>query len=491
MDRVTTGIDGLDRILGGGWPSARMILVVGRPGTGKTTIGFQFLLEGRKRGERCLYVTLSETAAELEAVARCHGWDLDGVDIFELDAAKTVLGLGDAQTMFEPSDVEFRATSQAINEAIERVAPDRVVFDSLSELSFLARDALAFRRELLMLKQSLMTRGTAALLLSDGTAPDADRHLHSLVHGVMELEELSPEYGPERRRLRVRKLRGVAYRGGVHDFRIVEGGVVVYPRLVAADQGQSVLGAPLESGVEALDELLGGGLTRGTSTLFMGPAGSGKSSMVGLFAHSAALANEPSALFMFDEEKETFLRRTEALGAPLRPYVDEGLVRLHQIDPAQLSPGEFIHMVREEVDAGARFISIDSLNGYVFAMPNERYLTLQLHELLSYLAKKGVVTALVLAQSGLVGPMTSPADVTYIADAVLIFRFFEAHGEIRRALSMMRRRSGHHGKQIRELAFTDRIRVGESLRGFRGILTGTPDFVGEHQELFERADDGD
>lgn len=453
-----------------------MFLVEGHPGTGKTTLSFQFLLEGVAKGESTLYITLSETKGEVDAVARSHGWDISKIHTLDLSAAEEALGLADAQTMFDPSDVEFRATTKAIMDMVERVSPNRVVFDSLSELTFLARDALAFRRELLLLKRALMKRGATVLLVSDGTAPSADRHLHSLAHGVLELEEMAPEYGPERRRLRVRKLRGSSFRGGFHDFAIRHGGLEVYPRLIAAEHGVPFSSEPLASGNANLDTMLGGGLSRGASTLFMGPAGSGKSTMLSVFAHASVERGEKAALFLFDEEADSLLRRAEAVGLPLRAHLDSGALTIEQIDPAQLSPGELVHQIRTEVETrGARFVGLDSLNGYVFAMPEERFLTVHLHQLLSYLAKYGVATAMVMAQSGMVGPMTTPADVTYVADAVVLFRFFEAEGEVRRAVSMLKKRSGPHGSAIRELEFGDgAMHLSEPLVSFQGVLTGVP-----------------
>lgn len=485
MSRISSGIPGFDSILFGGWPVGRLYLVHGLPGTGKTTLGFQFLLDATRHGQRALYVSLSETKAEVQGVAAAHGWSLEGVDIFELEAAEHVLGLADEQTMFDPSDVEFRATSRAILLEVERVRPDRVVFDSLSELALLARDTLAFRRELLTLKRELANRGSTVMLLSDGTAPDADRHLYSLAHGVVEMEERTPDYGPQRRRLRVRKLRGSDYRGGFHDFEIRRGGLEVFPRIVAPVEVRPPAEAPpLASGLGSLDALLGGGLPQGASTLFMGPAGSGKSSLVALFAHASAEAGSPAAVFLFDEEVPSFLNRTRGLGRDLAPHVEAGRVTVTHVNPAQLSPGELMLRVRRAVEEkGARYIAIDSLNGYVYSMAEERFLIPQLHQLLSYLARSGVTTGLVLAQAGLLGEVSSPAEITYIADTVVLLRFFESGGEIRRAISVVKKRSGVHDRTIRELRLDHRIRVGEPLREFDGVLTGTPRFLGLHADL--------
>jgi circadian clock protein KaiC len=474
-ERTRFGIEGLDAVLDGGLPTGLMYLVVGYPGTGKTTLGFQFLLEGNRAGEPTLYITLSETEEEVATVARSHGWSLEGVSFFGLDAAEQALGLGDQQTMFDPSDIEFRETSRAVLAEIERVSPARVVFDSLSELALLARDPLGFRRELLLLKRDIMRRGATTLVMSDRTSEETDRHLHSLAHGVIELDEISPEYAPERRRLRVRKLRGSRYRGGFHDFEIRRGGVELFPRLVAAEDGEAFDAAPLASGVPELDRMLGGGLPRGASTLAMGPAGSGKSSIVSLFTHASAEAGEPAAVFLFDEERRTFLDRAEALGHPLRPHTERGLVEVQQVAPAELSPGEFIHRVRHAVETrGARFVAVDSLNGYTYAMSGERFPNMQMHETLSYLAKSGVATMLVLTHSGLLGPMRSPAGLTYIADALLLTRFFEAGGQLRRAVSMLKNRVGYHDTYIRELRFSPSLSVSEPLRDVEGVLSGVP-----------------
>lgn len=483
--RATTGVTGLDQVLLGGWPAGRMFLVQGNPGTGKTTLGIEFLLAA-SADERCLYISLSETEGEIRAVCAAHGWSLEGIDLFDLDQAEQALGLGDAQTMFHPSDVEFRATTQAIVAAVERVRPSRLVFDSLSELALLARDPLGFRRELLMFKRLTMDMGCTTILMSDQTGPETDRQLHSLAHGVLELEDQTPEYGPSRRRLRVRKLRGSDYGDGYHDFIIETGGIEVYPRLVAADHDDRAVETPLATGVVELDKILGGGLARGASTLLMGPAGTGKSNLLAQFASATTGGGEPAALFLFDEELDSFLLRAECLGMPLRQHVTSGLLELHQIDARQLSPGQFTQLVYKAVsERGARLIGIDSLNGYLHAMPEERYLTAQMHELLSYLAKSGVITCMVLTQSGLIADMKSPADITYVADSVLLTRFFEASGEVRRALSMLKKRSGRHETTIREITFVDGLQLGPPLRDFQGVLSGVPEFVGDSATLLE------
>ena len=487
---IESGVPGLDEVLHGGWPGQRLHLVLGHPGAGKTTIGLQFLLEGAARGEPVLYVSLSETRAEVEQVAHSHGWTLEGVTLFELDAAEEASDSG-ARSMFDPAEVELRRTSRSILDEIERLRPRRVVFDSLAELELMAGSPLVFRRELMNLKRRLIQMKTTALLMSDSSAPRAEAEIQSLVHGVVSLESRAPEYGPERRRMRVRKLRGTRYRGGYHDFRIETGGVRVYPRLISDGAPQAEPGPPLRTGVTELDALLGDGLARGSSTLVIGPAGAGKSSVLAQLAHAALRQGEKATIYLFEEAEEVFLGRAAALGSDLRGALDEGRLRLWHVNPAELSPGEFSHRVREEVDEhGVGFVGVDSLNGYVYAMPEERFLTLHVHELLDYLRRRGVVTVLIMAQHGLVGQMTTPADVTYVADALVLVRFFEAQGRVRRGISMLKNRFGAHETAIRELQIGDAgLRVGAPLTDFHGVLSGIPSFVGEKAGLMGDAHD--
>jgi circadian clock protein KaiC len=481
-----TGIPGLDDVLGGGWPAGHLYLVLGHPGTGKSTMGLKFLLEGVRQGETVLYVTLSETADEVRGMAASHGWSLEGIHLYELTAAQQVMGLNEEPTMFDPSDVEFRETSRSILEQIERLRPQRVVFDSLSELSLLARDPLAFRREVLLLKQALIEQHTTALLLSDRTTPDTDRQLQSLTHGVLTMEELSPEFGGERRRLRVTKLRATAYRGGYHDFRIERGGLVVYPRLVSAEHGRPFSTKAISSGIANLDALLGGGLDPGSTTLLMGPSGSGKSSIMAQFAVASLASGSKATLFLFDERVESFVHRAEAFGQPVAKLIEEGSMHVRQVDPAELSPGEFAHLIRSAVEAGSEFIAVDSLNGYLHAMAEERFVVLQLHELISYLNGQGVTTMLLLAQHGLVNATDAPLDITYIADAVVLTRYFEHAGKFRRALSVLKKRRGEHEDWIREFRIApEGIVVGEPLREFQGLFTGTPVFEGDKGTLLK------
>jgi circadian clock protein KaiC len=471
----------LDDILGGGFAPNRLYLVEGDPGAGKTTLALQFLLEGARAGERGLYVTLSETKEELDEVARSHGWSLDPLTVCELIPSEESL-LPDAQTrMFHPSEVELSETTRAVLAEVERIKPTRVVFDSLSEMRLLAQNPLRYRRQILGLKQFFAGRQCTVLLLDDRTSEVNDLHLQSLAHGVVTLEQLAPEYGAERRRLRVVKMRGKLFRGGFHDFTIIRGGLEVYPRLVAAEHRRPFEPGQLKSGVAALDALLGGGLDRGTSALLMGPTGSGKSSIATQYAVAAAEAGERAVVFTFDESLTTLYARSAGLGMDLRGHVEAGRVRVHQVDPAEMSPGEFAHRVRQSVEEdGARVVVIDSLNGYLNAMPEERFLTIQLHELLTYLGQQGVVTFLVVAQHGLMGVnMRAPVDASYLADSVILLRYFEARGKIRRAVSVVKKRSGAHEDTLREMRLgPDGIWVGEPLADFHGVLTGLPELLG-------------
>ena len=477
--RVETSVTGLDTILGGGLPADRLYLVEGDPGTGKTTFALQFLLAGVSRGEPALYVTLSETHDELRAVAESHGWSLDGVAIHELSSDASLRA--DTQyTVFHPSEVELGDTMNTVLATLERVRPRRVVFDSLSEMRLLARDPLRYRRQILALKQFFVGHDCTVLLLDDRTASGGDLQLQSLAHGVLRLETLLPEFGGARRRLRVMKLRGVAYTEGYHDYTIRTGGLEVFPRLVAAEHHVPYARETVSSGVPALDALVGGGLVRGTSTLVMGPAGSGKSLLASHFVHEAASRGERVAVFIFDEGTGTYFAGTSGVGLDMQRLVDAGRLVLQQVDPAELSPGEFVARVRESVERdNARLVVIDSLNGYLNAMPEERLLSLHLHELFSYLRQRGVLTISIMSQHGLLGAMQTPIDVSYLADAVLLLRFFEANGAIHKAISMVKRRAGPHESTIRELRIAGAgITLGEPLTNFRGILTGVPQFGG-------------
>jgi circadian clock protein KaiC len=471
-----TGVPGLDDVLGGGLTQNRIYLVMGDPGVGKTTLGLHFLLEGIRRGERVLYIALSETREEIEAVAGSHGWSLEGVDIFEYSAANR-LDDADETTLFHPSEVELGEATRRMIEAVERVKPQRVVIDSLAEVRLLAQNPLRYRRQILSLKQYFTGRNATVLLLDDKDVASGDMQLLTLAHGVIMLEQLAPVYGSERRRMRVSKLRGVKYRGGFHDFALRTGGLVVFPRLIAAEHKPEPKRGRLASGLAAIDALLGGGIDRGTSTLLMGPAGSGKSALASQYAYAAAQRGENVAMFVFDESRATLLMRCEGINLPLHEQIDSGRIVIQQIDPAEVPPGEFVQLVREQVEArNITVLVIDSLNGYVNAMPEERFLTIHMHELLTYLGQHGVATILVVAQHGLVGnSMMSPVDVSYLADCVVLLRYFELAGEIRKAVSVVKKRSGSHEKAIRPFAIgSEGLMVGPPLTEFHGVLSGTP-----------------
>jgi circadian clock protein KaiC len=473
--KLRTGIPGLDDILHGGLIPYRIYLVDGDPGAGKTTLSLHYLLEGAAHGERCLYVTLSETRNELLAGAASHGWSLDGVEVVEL-AHEQEFDDANQLTMYPPSEVELGATTREILRVVERVNPQRVVFDSLSELRLLAQSSLRYRRQILALKQFFVGRSCTVLLLDDRTSDGSDLQLHSLAHGVISLEQLAPLYGAERRRLRVVKFRGTDYRGGHHDFTIARGGLRVFPRLVASEHSRAFESGPLASGVAELDAMLGGGPDRGTSTLLLGPAGSGKSTVALSYAVAAAARGERAVVFAFDESEATLRTRATQLGMTLEPP-GPGRVDVVQMDPAEVSPGEFAHRLRHAVEHdGARVVVLDSLSGYMNAMPEERFLTLQLHELLSYLGRQGATTLMVLAQHGLVDrPEQSALDASYLADSVMLFRFYELDGGVHKAVSVLKKRTGAHESTIRELWFgPDGIHVSGPLLQYRGVLTAAP-----------------
>ena len=495
---ISSGIAGLDDILRGGITPNRMYLVEGDPGAGKTTLALQFLIAGAAAGERCLYVTLSETKEEVEAVAESHGWDLTGIDIFEMATNDRTLAPDGELTMFHPSEVELGEATQRMLDAIERVKPSRLVVDSLSELRLVSQNALRYRRQVLAFKHFFSTIDVTALMLDDRTgSANEDGQLQSIAHGVIVLEQLATEFGSERRRLRVTKFRGRAYRGGFHDFLIRTGGLDVFPRLIAAEHRERAEGGMIVSGVPAFDHLLGGGIPLGTSTLLIGPAGTGKSTLAAAFCVAAARAGQRSAAFVFDENIATYKLRSRGLRIGVEQAMAGGLMHAEQIDPAELSPGEFIARVRRAVEGdaatpGARLIVIDSLNGYLNAMPEEKFLTAQMHELLAYLGQMGVATLLTVTQSGMIGnAMKSPVDTTYLADNVVLFRYFEAFGDVRRAVSVVKKRSGPHERSIREMRVDGDhgIVIGEPLREFHGILSGTPTFRGDVRTLLTQGGD--
>lgn len=482
---VSTGIPGLDDVLSGGLDPDRLYLLEGEPGTGKTTLALQYLLEGARRGEKGLYVTLSETERELRLVAKRHGWSLDQISIFELVPPEASLDPERELTLFHPAELELSETSKLIFARVNEIKPLRVVFDSLSEMRLLAQNSLRYRRQILALKHFFTGRRCTVLVLDDFSSQEGDFHLHSIAHGVITLQQLAVDYGAERRRLRVKKMRGIKFRGGYHDFIIETGGVRVFPRLIAAEHHKPFAGDLIQSGSAELDSLLGGGLERGTSVLLVGGAGVGKSSIAITYAVSAARRGDRVAIYAFDEGLGTLFARAAGLGIDLQGYVDKGLISVQQIDPAELSPGEFAQLVRDAVnEENVGVVVIDSLNGYLNAMPDERFLVLQLHELLAYLNQVGVLTVLVLAQHGLVGQMQTPVDLSYLSDAIVMLRYFEAAGRVRRAISVVKKRSGTHEDTIREFQLTSNgLKVGPPLTEFSGILSGTPTYVGKPDPL--------
>lgn len=473
---ASTGVGGLDDVLGGGLTRNRLYLIEGMPGSGKTTLAFQFLMEGARRGEPVLYVTLSESEEEIRDVADSHGWSFEGIAVRELVPGQEGLEPDGQYSVFHPSEVELGDTTRQILDDVERIAPKRLVFDSLSELRLLAGNPLRYRRQILALKQFFAGRTCTVLLLDDLTSVGHDLQVQSIAHGCLMLEQFTPDFGDQRRRLRVLKYRGRAFRGGFHDYKIGRGGLTVFPRLVAAEHRDEHAHGQLGSGLAELDALLGGGVEYGSSTLVMGAAGTGKSSIAALFAQSAAKQGGRAILFLFDESPRSLVSRMASLGVDLAPHVESGAIVLRPVDPAELSPGELSHEIRRAVtEGGCSVVVIDSLNGYLHAMPSERFLVVQLHELLSFLGQRGVVTLLVNAQMGMVGSMQSAVDASYLADAVVLTRYFEGEGEVRLALSVLKKRGGTHERSIRELTLAQgRIGVGEPLREYRGILTGVP-----------------
>jgi circadian clock protein KaiC len=474
-----TGIEGLDEILFGGLAARRFYLVEGDPGAGKTTLALQFLIEGARVGETGLFVSLSETEAELRVTAESHGWDLDGLHILEIVASEESLRPDSRYTMFHPSEVELGETTKSVLAEADRLRPARLVFDSLSELRLLAENPLRFRRQILALKHHFAKQGATVVVIDDKTSEERDKQLHSLAHGVISLVRDTPEYGPTRRQVEILKMRGRAFRDGRHDFRIVRGGLSVYPRLVASEHRATVAQRDVISGLPALDDLLGGGLASGTSTLVLGAAGTGKSSLASQFACASAARGERAAIFLFDESIETLLTRSASLGIDVATHRDAGRIELRQVDPAELTPGEFAHLVQQSVTEDAtKLVVIDTLNGYLNAMPSERFLALHLHELLSFLGSRGVTTILLMTQHGFVGsPGQVPIDASYLADTVLLLRYYEAMGEVRQAISVMKKRTGSHERTIRQVHFNGGLVVGEVIRGFHGVLTGVPQLL--------------
>ena len=485
---IPTGIVGLDYILKGGLPANRLFLVQGHPGTGKTTIGLQFLIEGAKRGEKGLYITLSESKAELLSVGRSHGWDLEDISIFDLTINADSLPGDSTYTVFDPAEVELDETTRAVIAEVERVKPARLVFDSISELRMLASEPLRFRRQILALKQYFLNKQTTVLMIDDRTTETRDRQLESVAHGVINLDYVQQEYGRQRHSLRVVKMRGVNFQSGSHDFNIERGGVLVFPRL-GTDEGTGSQLPPLTSNNDDLEDLLGG-LDFGTSMILTGPAGIGKSTLSLLYAYSAASRGIRVAMYLFDETVETLFKRTSAIGLDIRSLVEQDLIMIRSIRLAEVTPGELSYLIGREVEeGGARVVVIDSVKGYLMASPQDRFLTMQFHELLSYLNRNGVLSILVVGQYGLIGAMHSPIDMSYLADTVVLMRYFEAQGEVRQAISVLKKRTGRHERTIREFCIdSGGIRLGEPLREFHGVLTGVPVYDGGKTSLMDRKD---
>ncbi len=483
--RVSSGISGLDEITRGGWPANHLYLIEGDPGAGKTTLALQFLRAGAKLGERVLYVTLSESKLELEDVIASHGWPAGEIHICEFLPSEESLRPENEYSVLHPSEVEFQDTMQSILQKIEEVRPARVVIDSLSEIRLLARESLRYRSQVLALKHFFLARSCTVLMLDDRTGQAHDLHLHTIAHGVLMLERLGRDYGTERRRLRIAKLRGSVYAEGYHDYAILTGGLKVFPRLVAREHRPPTARGTVSAGLEAFDALWRGGVPAGSSTLITGPAGCGKSSLAVCYAFAAAERGEASALFHFDETLAPLLQRSANLGMDIAPHVESGKIALRQLDPAEVSPGEFVAEVRQSVeDRNVRVVIIDSLNGLLNSMAEERQMVLTMHELCAFLNQQGVATFLVLAQAGLLGThMTPPVDLSYLADNVLLLRYFEASGAVRKAMSVVKKRSGAHEETIRELRLDNGIEIGKPLSEFHGVLTGVPTYVGSPSRL--------
>lgn len=477
----------MDEILRGGLPRKRLYLLRGQPGVGKTTLALQFLLEGVKRGEPALYITLSETKDEIVGVANSHGWSLDGLAIFELSALEQHLAQQSQNTVFRPSEIELNQTTETLLAEINRVNPRRLALDSLSELRLLSDTPLRYRRQMLSLKQFFSGKNTTVMLLDDHAGDGGDLHVQSIAHGVITLEQRESEYGAERRRIKINKLRGLSFVGGYHDAAIVRGGLEIFPRLIAAEHHIPFDESLLTSDVPGIDALLGGGLDRGTSALLLGPAGAGKSSLAMQFAVSAARRGEKVFIYLFEETSRTLRERATSMGMPFQELLDAGSITIRQVDPAELAPGQFVHLVQKCVEQeNGRVVLIDSLNGYLQAMPDAKFLTIQLHELLAFLNHRGVVSLMTVAQHGLIGQMHSPVDLTYLADTVILLRYFEQGGGIRKAISVIKKRIGEHETFIREFRL-DRggVHVGEPLEQFHGVLTGVPTFEGPPDQMLQ------
>jgi circadian clock protein KaiC len=482
---LSTGIQGLDEILGGGLPPGQIYLVEGESGAGKTTLGLQFLLAGQRRGERTLWITLSETERQLRQTAQSHGWSLDGIEVCNPITADGVRHGEEKYSFFSPADVELEQIRQAIVAATERVRPSRVVFDPFSDVRHLAREVLHYRRQVLSLREFFNEHGCTVLLMQELTRGTAgDLQAEALVHGYMTLHQDAPEYGGQRRRVRVHKMRAMRFRDGYHDFSIQTGGIEVYPRLLAPPHVDKHPEQAISSDVVELDSLLGGGMDRGSSLLIMGAAGVGKSTLATQYAVAGARRGEKAIVFIFDESVRSFRARAEKLGFPIAALLEDGTLTLLQVDTAEVSAGRFTNMVMQAVEGGVRTVVIDSLTGFLNSMPEERFLVAYLHELLTTLGQRDVLTILTLAQHGLVGEVAAPIDLSFLSDTVLLIRYFEAFGKIRRAISAVKKRAGAHENTVREMRIeAGGIHIGEPLTHFQGVLSGVPRFTGDARNL--------
>lgn len=489
-DRVSTGISGLDKILKGGLPKNRLYLIQGDPGTGKTTMGLQFLLDGEQKGETGLYITLSESREELTSVGLSHGWDLNSLNIYDLTVSGESLRDDSRYTVFHPAEVELDETTRAVLNEVERVNPARIVFDSLSEMRMLASESLRFRRQIFALKQYFLEKQCTVMLLDDRTSDFTDRQLESIAHGVINLNYVPPVYGRQQHTLQIIKMRGVKFQSGTHDYNIETGGIILFPRLDSTEGKKNFKIDAIRSSSGNLEQLLGS-LDYGTSTIITGPAGIGKSTMAMMYAYAVAESGERTAVYLFDESIETLYKRMSALGLDITEHVAAGRIFIRQIKLAELTPGELAHSISVEVEENkVRLVIIDSVNGYLMATPQERFLTMQFHELLAYLNNQGVVSILVVGQYGLVGTMQSPIDMSYLADTVVLLRFFEAEGEVRQAISVLKKRTGRHERTIREFQIGNGgIQLGEPLKDFHGVLTGVPVYEGRGDNLMKKNGD--
>jgi circadian clock protein KaiC len=488
MDRPSpTGIAGLDEILRGGLPENRLYLLLGNPGVGKTTIALQYLLEGSRQGETGMYIALSETRDEILSVARSHRWPIDQISIFELSALEQQLAQEERNTVFHPAEIELNKTTQMLLQRIQQVKPKRLVLDSLSELRLLSDSPLRYRRQMLSFKQFFAGQQMTVLLLDDHSADGGDLHVQSIAHGVITIEQVVSDYGSEKRRIKINKMRGLNFVGGFHDAMIVPGGMRVFPRLVGSEYKHKHERGLLRSDVPALDSLVGGGLDRGTSCLILGPAGTGKSTISLQYCVAAARRGEKVFMCLFEENIDTMMARAASVGMPLESHIESGMITVKEIDPAELAPGEFVHCVIDHVQGSdSRIVVIDSLNGYMQAMPDVKFLAIQLHELLSYLNRHGILSIMTVAQHGLIGQMQTPIDLTYLADTVVLLRFFEQGGRIKKAVSVIKKRIGKHEDTIREFKIDDAgVRVGKPLEEFQGVLTGVPIFRGSAEQMLK------